>query len=698
MSPYNQVSLTFCLIKRIRLFFVFSVIAISLLYGSPKVFAEAVGEEVLNGQSDTEVLSISAGDFTFLTTGTSATLTSYEGLSDVVTIPAEITDGGMTYTVTAIGDSAFEYTAITSVTIPDSVTSIGDNAFGYTAITSVTIPESVTLIGDGAFNNCRSLLTITLPDSIGHIGQKAFYECRRLESITIPDGLENIEDSTFSYCGSLENISIPDSVNTIGNDAFRYCGFKNISLPTSITSIGEGAFYNCTSLETMEIPYGVTSVEYCAFFYCTSLTSVIIPDTGISLGSYAFAQCTSLTEVSIPDSITSIGFGTFSYCTALSSVTFSDSSQLSSIGEFAFERSGLTSIVIPDGVTCLAHGAFYECTNLESVMIPSSVTCIEGQVFSYCSKLSSLIFEDGIELSTFGDYVFAYCTSLASIALPDTLTSINMDSFNGCSSLESVIIPDSVTSIEERAFYDCSSLSYAYFMGKQPQMESYAFDNNASDFNIYYHISLYSYWEYSTTSPYYLKFLLVSQPFCMLTLYFEDGSEAQSSFEIIDRESRLFSSAPDDPSREGYTFGGWYLDSLFTTAFDFDSDTVSDDLVLYARWIPEVLKINEIILCDTSGEELDTIPSNADFMVQVSIDVPEMSGSSYYVILAFYGADGRFNDIYLTGPVTTNGQIMNISFDIEGKDHDGDQIKAIIIDGTDSFKPLTDSAARLAND
>lgn len=43
--------------------------------------------------------------------------------------------------------------------------------------------------------------------------------------------------------------------------------------------------------------------------------------------------------------------------------------------------------------------------------------------------------------------------------------------------------------------------------------------------------------------------------------------------------------APNTPSRQGYTFVGWYTDTAFTTAWDFANDTMPDnDLTLYAKW------------------------------------------------------------------------------------------------------------------
>ncbi len=41
---------------------------------------------------------------------------------------------------------------------------------------------------------------------------------------------------------------------------------------------------------------------------------------------------------------------------------------------------------------------------------------------------------------------------------------------------------------------------------------------------------------------------------------------------------------PSDPEKTGYTFGGWYTDQSCTKKWDFEKDTVSDAMTLYAKW------------------------------------------------------------------------------------------------------------------
>ena len=56
--------------------------------------------------------------------------------------------------------------------------------------------------------------------------------------------------------------------------------------------------------------------------------------------------------------------------------------------------------------------------------------------------------------------------------------------------------------------------------------------------------------------------------------------------------------APVTPSRDGYTFGGWYCEGK---EWDFYQDEVTSDTVLTAKWIPKTYKVK----LDPSGGVCD---------------------------------------------------------------------------------------------
>jgi len=131
-------------------------------------------------------------------------------------------------------------------------------------------------------------------------------------------------------------------------------------------------------------------------------------------------------------------------------------STVTSIGDRAFEYSGVTSVIIPDGVTSIGDYAFAQCYILTSIIIPNSVTSIGEAAFDLCEKLTSITIPYGV--TRIGRHAFTG-TALTSIIIPDSVTSLGVEAFRGCESLTNVTIPASVESIGEMAFTYCSALT-----------------------------------------------------------------------------------------------------------------------------------------------------------------------------------------------------------------------------------------------
>lgn len=70
--------------------------------------------------------------------------------------------------------------------MPDSITKIGDFAFAYSGLTSVTIPSSVTNIEMQSFGYCKSLTSVTFNGTPSLIRSDAFYNCSALSTINVP--------------------------------------------------------------------------------------------------------------------------------------------------------------------------------------------------------------------------------------------------------------------------------------------------------------------------------------------------------------------------------------------------------------------------------------------------------------------------------------------------------------------------------
>ena len=104
--------------------------------------------------------------------------------------------------------STSNYPGLKVATIPESV--------GYDSIT-----YSVTDIGEMAFNMCRNLKGLTIPNSVTSIGSSAFLGCISLTSITIPNSVTSIGREAFDSCDGLTNVTIGNSVTSIGDWALH---------------------------------------------------------------------------------------------------------------------------------------------------------------------------------------------------------------------------------------------------------------------------------------------------------------------------------------------------------------------------------------------------------------------------------------------------------------------------------------------
>ena len=190
----------------------------------------------------------------------------------------------------------------------------------------------VTYKGDDPYQGGWYSGSITIPATVTHngveysvtsIGERAFSVCSSLTAITIPEGVTSIEEGAFGGCSSLTTITLPEGVTSIGDVAFARCSsLKSITIPenSQLTSIGDYAFSDCSSLTTITLPEGVTSIGEWAFSDCSSLATINIPEGVTSIGRSAFSYCSSLTAINIPKGVTSIGYSAFYCCSSLTDV------------------------------------------------------------------------------------------------------------------------------------------------------------------------------------------------------------------------------------------------------------------------------------------------------------------------------------------------------------------------------------------
>ena len=85
-----------------------------------------------------------------------------------------------------IGDSMFyQCSKLTSIVLPTTAKDILKSAFQYSGITKVEIPDGVTHLGGAAFANCGSLKTIVIGKKVSRLDQAVFYNSSSITTASV---------------------------------------------------------------------------------------------------------------------------------------------------------------------------------------------------------------------------------------------------------------------------------------------------------------------------------------------------------------------------------------------------------------------------------------------------------------------------------------------------------------------------------
>lgn len=460
-----------------------------------------------------------------------ATVANYDNNTPdgVIDIPDTVISGGQTYTVTAIGVSAFGSFStrinVSSVFIPATVRSIGSHAFIYcNALTTVTFAEGSQLksIGSNAFWGSEHLYPrfkeIKIPDSVETIGNGAFRHCQNLERITLPSALQTLSNGTFYGCAALSEVTFPASLKTIEKSAFGYCrNLSEVKLPASLTTIQSYVFNGCSALKTVFYDGSLAQWNH--------ITANKDADNDADKDVLGYS-CPSLVTGDYTAQFISVKDDPFAYpppkTVTITKYTGKEStvilpSKISSwpvtkIGEDAFQdNTTITSVTIPDSVTEIGSNAFAGCTNLTSVNYEgdwSNLTIQSGNpavedaakdaaneqlfdfefilnntavvVISYKGTAADVTIPSrykGKPVTVIDPVAFYNNSAVTSVTIPDSVTAIPDYAFGFCSQLTNISIPNSVTFIGFSAFNSCTSLKSITLPSSLSTIQSYAFYN-----------------------------------------------------------------------------------------------------------------------------------------------------------------------------------------------------------------------------
>lgn len=620
-----------------------------------------------------------------------ATVASYnDGTPDgVIDIPDTVTSGGQPYTVTAIGDSAFNPSSprsnVSSVFIPATVRSIGDSAFSYcNALTTVTFAENSQLksIGRAAFYGTEHAYPrfkeIKIPDSVETIGNGAFYDCRDLERITLPSALQTLSPVTFYDCTALSEVTFPASLKTIESSAFSGCrNLSKVKLPASLKAIQSSVFHRCSALKTVSydgsleqwnditanndvLGYSCPSLvtdDYTAQFipvkddlfaepipkktvtitkYTGTESTVILPSTisiwpVTKIGEDAFQDNTTITSVTIPDSVTEIGANAFAGCTNLTSVTYG--------GDWSNLTIQSGNPAVEDAAKDAANEQLFD---FEFILNNTAVVVTNYKCKGTAADVTIPSRYKGKPVTAINNAAFPN-SAVTSVTIPDSITSIPDAAFVNCSKLTNISIPNSVTYIGFSAFSSCTSLKSITLPSSLSTIGNSAFAGCPSSMTVTYPGSK-TQWDAITKGS--NNDVLENNLICaVLEATFTADGTTLAPPQTIDRGEKF--EEPAEPSKENHTFAGWYNGDK---PFDFDADTTNapNVLNLVAKW--EKSKYTVQFVSDYGSFADQTIEHGKPIDTD-KLTIPTVEG---YTFDGWYTDDTYSTKFDFTQPITSN--------------------------------------------
>lgn len=241
--------------------------------------------------------------------------------AEAVNIPATFTDNGVTYTVTAIGQTALARLETKSVTIPSTVTEIGTSAFYLCTIKEITLPEGLKRIQKQAFME-SNIESISIPSSVIYIGDMAFAN-KTLTSVTFApcESSLSLGESVFESCHRLQEAILPEGLTKIGKKCFKDCGIRKLSIPSTLTSIPTDAFILCSQLTEVQFTPGALGLIGNSAFSNTAIENIELPEGLYSIGFRAFDCAYALETVKLPASVNTISERSFERCDNIREIT-----------------------------------------------------------------------------------------------------------------------------------------------------------------------------------------------------------------------------------------------------------------------------------------------------------------------------------------------------------------------------------------
>ena len=303
--------------------------------------------------------------------------------------------------------------------------------------TTYTIPNDVNAIYDAAFYMNANLETIENLGQITQVGGYVFAESKKLKAVDL-SGVTKFEVKGNSGKGS--------------ESPFLFCNsnIEKVTLPSWQFTIGESWFDGCSKLEEVEFK-GTTPPHLTNRYSLASQYSVSNHFNSIN-SNVVFRVPSGAVRNYIEPTGTGMdnGYAYYEFANTSGNYLFRN-------GTYYITDGTVTAV----GINRAAEAISNVSTNGQTIIIGGSISDSQWQELN--TALAGATFPVTLDFSmqsftSFGTW-FKNSQNLSGIVLPQSVTAIDADAFNGCSALALFEVPAGVTTIGAGAFSGCSSLS-----------------------------------------------------------------------------------------------------------------------------------------------------------------------------------------------------------------------------------------------
>ena len=408
-------------------------------------------------------------------------------------------------TVKALAGDAFSRTDTKKIDIPESVSEMGQVVFEGSAISTFIVHYATPIaIPDDAFDDkttgyIRQNAILIVPDgtkekyaaasgwNVFAMGDRLIVEASESEtqrSCTIKLSSAGTLESAFptDKKALIDELKLSGSINGRDFEFLRRlcgqdCALSSIDLSEANIVSGEGTVDN-------QLPEK-------AFETTLSLERVILPKNLTAIGPYAF-QDSGIRELVLPKNVSSIGRDAFYYARNLEALsveagntTFDSRDNCNAIIETATNTLivGCMNTVIPETVTAIGALAFSGKPGLKEVNLPNSVTSIGWAAFWADDDLTKVRLSAGI--TDLGDSPFGACENITSFEIDPN--NPKYDSRDNCNAIietatnkliqgfSTTKIPEGVKTIAAASFRSLSTLTEIEIPASVEKIEAEAF-------------------------------------------------------------------------------------------------------------------------------------------------------------------------------------------------------------------------------